>query len=79
MIEKNGKKITTSVRDVKRGDRIVVAGGSLATVMCLVRIPRTKNLFVLPGGLTITGGHPIRINGEWTTAREVHNAVQTAS
>jgi preprotein translocase subunit YajC len=32
MIQKNGKKITTSVRDVKRGDKMVVAGGSLATV-----------------------------------------------
>ena len=76
MVMQNGLTIKKSVKQVKKGDKILVSGGSLATVKCLIRIPRTKSLFVLPGGLTITGRHPMRINGKWTTARQLPNAIE---
>ena len=78
-MEKDGKRKNNSVINLKQGDKIVVADGSLATLKCLVRIPRTKILFVLPGGLAITGSHPMRINGEWTTARKLGNTVEMAN
>jgi len=67
------------VSNIKKGDKIVVADGTLATVTCLIRIARTKSIFTLPGGLAITGGHPMRINGQWTCARQVASAVETAN
>jgi len=78
-VEKDNLRLKTKVCNVKKGDKIVVADGTLATVTCLVRIARTKSICTLPGGLTITGGHPMRINGQWTTARQVSSAVKTTN
>ena len=57
----------TRVTEVRSGDKVLVADGSIATVRCLVRIARdpAKSLLVLPGGLTITKRHPIRVAGSW--------------
>jgi len=44
-----------------------VAGNGTAEVRCVVRIARSssKALLGFPGGLTITGKHPVRIAGRW--------------
>jgi Mg-chelatase subunit ChlD len=48
---------------VKPGDTLA----SGATVRCVVRIaiPRCTPMVTLPGGLTITQFHPVKIGGEW--------------
>ena len=63
----DGSRKQTAVVDIRKGDKVLVAGGALAEVRCLVRIARDarKNLLSLPGGLTITKRHPIRINDQW--------------
>jgi len=75
-----GERITRLVKDVRKGDKLVVADGT-ATVLCAVSIDRdpSKRLVSLPGGLTITGGHPIRIDGEWKLPREIETAVAEAN
>jgi len=73
------QKVETKVKDVRKGDKMVVADG-FATVKCVIRITRdaSKSLMSFPGGLTITKRHPIRLNGKWTqpcmvTSDEVAN------
>lgn len=72
-------KVTTSVKDVRKGDKIVVADG-FATVVCVAKIARSasKSLLKFPSGLTITKRHPIRINGEWTQPCKV-TSVETSN
>ena len=69
------QKTKTSVADVKKGDRVEVAGGT-AVVKCVVEIARDprKPLMTLPSGLTITARHPIRIDGRWTTSAALKSA-----
>lgn len=66
-VQVGAAKVPTSVKNVRKGDKIVVADG-FATVICVAKIARSasKSLLRFPGGLTITPRHPIRVNGEWT-------------
>jgi Mg-chelatase subunit ChlD len=66
VVSPQGQSIETRVSDVKMGDAVSVADGT-ARVRCVVRIARSpsKNLVALPGGLTITAKHPVRIAGKW--------------
>ena len=63
------------VSAVKRGDMVQTAAG-LATVACVARVARNpaKRLVRLPGGLTITGGHPVRRRGVWCLPRDQTDA-----
>lgn len=70
---------TVPVTEVRAGDKIMVADG-LATVKCVVCISRpNKSLMQLPGGLTITKRHPIRVNGAWMKPCEVEDATEVSN
>ena len=58
------------IRHVRAGDRVMISGGDVALVRCLVRIRRlaSKPLIALTDGLTITPSHPVRIDGVWRRA-----------
>lgn len=68
LIVRGNKPIKTVITNVKKDDTIVVANGQTATVKCLIKIARNaaKPLLCMPGGLTITPRHPVRVNGIWT-------------
>ena len=54
------------IEDVRAGDLVVAADGSLSRVRCTAKIARepAKLLVALPGGgPTLTPGHPVRVNG----------------
>jgi len=56
------------VKDIRKGDEIMTPTGKSATVLCTVKIARTKGKSIMvefPGGLKITPKHPIRVNGIW--------------
>ncbi|KAH3742699.1 Voltage-dependent calcium channel subunit alpha-2/delta-2 [Pelomyxa schiedti] len=60
------------ISELAKGDQVEISGGKVAKVVCLVELSRpNKNLVSFPGGLCITPGHPVRINGIWTTPREL--------
>eukprot|EP00927_Polykrikos_kofoidii_P023330 TRINITY_DN21530_c0_g1_i1.p1 TRINITY_DN21530_c0_g1~~TRINITY_DN21530_c0_g1_i1.p1 ORF type:complete len:759 (+),score=83.32 TRINITY_DN21530_c0_g1_i1:78-2279(+) len=61
---------------VKPGDQVCIADGGFATVRCVVQIYRSfsKGLIEGPGGLSITGGHPVRMLGEWRRPRDIWQA-----
>jgi len=61
------------VNEVRKGDRIRVSGGGTAVVECVVQIARAMNkpLVQLPNGPSITGGHPVRMAGEWRLPRNI--------
>ena len=67
VVDASGKHTETKLINVRKGDKVMVSGGELATVRCLVRITRDaiKPLLSFSTGLTITKRHPIRINGTW--------------
>jgi len=71
-VEVGNQRVKTSVKDVRKGDKIAVADG-FATVRCVVKITRSasKSLLAFPGGLTITKRHPIRVNGAWIQPSEI--------
>jgi hypothetical protein len=50
---------------VRRGDRLVVADGGTAEVVCVVKTQKNEKMVEFRGGLTISQGHPMRVNGEW--------------
>jgi hypothetical protein len=64
VITKNGE---TFMRDLKRGDKVKVAGNKESEVVCLVKLTSTNKpmLAVLEGGLYITPNHPILYEGIW--------------
>ena len=70
---------TTAVSAIKAGDTLLTASGT-GTVTCVVKIARDANtrMIALPGGLTITGGHPIRRGGKWCLPRDQDDAHHTA-
>eukprot|EP00746_Dinoflagellata_sp_MGD_P138916 gnl/MRDRNA2_/MRDRNA2_72470_c0_seq1.p1 gnl/MRDRNA2_/MRDRNA2_72470_c0~~gnl/MRDRNA2_/MRDRNA2_72470_c0_seq1.p1 ORF type:complete len:1023 (-),score=174.32 gnl/MRDRNA2_/MRDRNA2_72470_c0_seq1:198-3188(-) len=76
----NGQLVRTLVSEVKPGDRVCVSDG-IACVRCVVRISRSpqKGMVIFPGGLTITPGHPVRINGEWMRPRDVPTTLVTTN
>ena len=53
VVDASGKQTETRVLDVIKGDKVMVSGGELATVRCLVRIARdaTKPLLSFSTGL----------------------------
>ena len=62
-----------SVGALQRGDRVATDGG-FAEELCVVKTACTsgRRLFVqFEGGLRISPGHPIRIQGEWQYPWEV--------
>jgi adenylate kinase len=69
----SGGGVAKKIVSIKAGDVVSVAGGRTATVLHVVKIKREKNkpLIELPGGLMITGGHPVKIDGAWRLPREV--------
>lgn len=76
----NGQFARTLVSKVKPGDKVRVSNG-IASVRCVIRIARSpqKSMVTFPGGLTITPGHPVRINGEWMRPRDVPAGVVTTN
>lgn len=70
---------TTTIDTLKRGDKVLVAGG-IASVMCVIKISsHSKPLYELPSGLQITGKHPIRVKGMWHPARDITGAKEVAN
>eukprot|EP00729_Bicosta_minor_P013066 gene13066-5709_t len=55
---------TKRVRDIRRGDKVMTAGGGAATVLCVVKTEcpsGVAEMVQLPGGLKITPYHPVRL------------------
>jgi hypothetical protein len=75
-----GQFTRTLVSHVQPGDKVRVANG-IASVRCVVRIARSpqKSMVIFPEGLTITPGHPVRINGEWMRPRDLRAGVVTTN
>merc|ERR1711988_1504777 len=55
----------------------MVADGGYAAVRCVVQIDRSshKKLLSMPGGLTITGRHPVYWEGAWALPMELCSVV----
>eukprot|EP00811_Abedinium_folium_P002326 NODE_12131_length_1244_cov_3.585497.p1 GENE.NODE_12131_length_1244_cov_3.585497~~NODE_12131_length_1244_cov_3.585497.p1 ORF type:complete len:217 (-),score=62.77 NODE_12131_length_1244_cov_3.585497:237-887(-) len=84
VIDANGLEVSTAVAAVRGGDLVRVAGaGGAARVRCVAKIARgvaAKPLVQLPGGLTITPRHPVRVAaGIWRRAEEIEGALQAPS
>eukprot|EP01084_Bolivina_argentea_P306288 529264_1 len=62
--------------DIRPGDMVQVIDG-FAKVLLVVELARdkTRRMIELPGGLVITGGHPVRRNGLWCLPREQSDAM----
>eukprot|EP00604_Paraphysomonas_vestita_P000936 CAMPEP_0174819540 /NCGR_PEP_ID=MMETSP1107-20130205/2831_1 /TAXON_ID=36770 /ORGANISM="Paraphysomonas vestita, Strain GFlagA" /LENGTH=1055 /DNA_ID=CAMNT_0016033225 /DNA_START=867 /DNA_END=4034 /DNA_ORIENTATION=+ len=95
----NNKVKNLCISEVKAGQFVMVENGKFVEVKCLIEIYENednindfKQLVTLKGGLTLTGKHPIRINGEWkypqtlssnivewTTSKVVYNVVLESS
>lgn len=47
-------------------------------MLCVARIARApeKKLLALPGGLTITARHPVRVGGAWCLPRDLPDAAE---
>lgn len=69
------------LQDVKAGMRLKVADGSTARVLYAAKIARdaTKLLCRLPGGLTITTGHPVCVGGTWQRSADMKGAELVAT
>jgi adenylate kinase len=73
VVTNDGMEVKRRVPDLRPGDEVRVADAGLAKVRCVVRIARSpsKKLVALPGGLTITPKHPVRIAGKWMLPGEM--------
>merc|ERR1712072_120068 len=73
--DKSKKRLRVS--EVKPGDKLLTnwRTGEFSTVLVVYKIERPvdRPLVAFDGGLQITGGHPVRIDGEWRLPREVSN------
>ena len=81
------------ISELKAGQHVMVENGKFVSVKCVIEIYNDiKQLVTLKGGLSITGKHPIRIDGEWkypetldpiikerTTSNVVYNVVLESS
>ena len=72
-VVKNGQKITTLVKNLKKDDQLATATAATAKLVCLAKIMKTnpRKLAVLEGGLQITPTHPIRIDDQWKLPKDV--------
>ena len=71
----------TPLREVVAGDVLLGENGAAAAVTCVVRVrvpPRTP-LTLVPGGPTLSPGHPVRVSGHWLPARSVPGARAAAT
>ena len=57
--------IATPLHKLRAGDRVLVAGGEVATVKCVVELYYEGPMVHFAQGLHITATHPIRVNGKW--------------
>jgi len=64
------------VSEVAVADMVQVSGGEFARVLMVVQLKRDprRRMIALPGGLVITGGHPVRRDGVWCVPREQADA-----
>eukprot|EP00928_Gymnodinium_smaydae_P047513 TRINITY_DN31714_c0_g1_i1.p1 TRINITY_DN31714_c0_g1~~TRINITY_DN31714_c0_g1_i1.p1 ORF type:complete len:958 (+),score=173.89 TRINITY_DN31714_c0_g1_i1:64-2937(+) len=76
-VEDSGDEMPVQMQDVRAGDTLRVADGGIARVVCLAKIRRgcEKMMADLPGGLRITPGHPIFVDGEWRLPKDVEHVV----
>ena len=74
----NGLMQCKKVCDLAVGDMVQVDGGLFDRIRFVVQLRRDKRrrMLLLPGGLVITGGHPIRRNGVWCLPRNECDAVE---
>lgn len=77
----DGSFRTVAVQDVRKGDRLVVSDGGIATVLCVMQTASApvSPLFELAGGLTISGAHPVRLGGVWVKPSSVGRTVASGS
>jgi len=62
----DGSVVTKAARDICKGDCVLCADGSVATVICVVRTRLTANaplVKLTKSGLIITPWHPVRLDG----------------
>ena len=62
------------LKDIRKGDKIKRADGSVHTVVTVVKINCKDNciqLVELEGGLLVTPKHPVKINGSWIKPMEI--------
>lgn len=80
VVSPNGSHVPTLVCDVQPGHEVLVADGT-AQVRCVAQIARSplKKLLGLPCGLTITPGHPVRVQGKWQRPRDLPEFKQADS
>jgi hypothetical protein len=66
-ILKDERQEKTLVKDLKKGDQVIVAGDKTSTLKCLVKIKQDDptKLSVLENDLRITPRHPVFINEQW--------------
>jgi len=65
---------TKFVKDLVKGDQIASLDGETATIRCVVRTATFQgqtDMCELDGGLLITPGHPVRLQGNWVYPRDV--------
>jgi hypothetical protein len=64
------------VKDLKKDDDVLVAGGKTAKLECLVQINQTSasKLVNLKDGLRITPNHPIRVDEKWTLPKNIEGS-----
>lgn len=64
------------VKNLVKGDRIATPSGKGAAIRCVVRTSTFEgktDMCLLNGGLTITPGHPVKLQGEWVYPRDIVN------
>ena len=71
------------VRDIRRGDKVMTAGGGAATVLCVVKtacgVGGVTEMVQLPGGLAITPYHPVRVGGRWAFPKDLGVPAEVAA
>jgi hypothetical protein len=63
------------VKDLVKGDKIASPNGrTTPTIKCVVKTETYRgmtDMCQLEGGLLITPGHPVKLNGQWVYPRDV--------
>lgn len=62
------------VKDLTKGDEIASLNGTTATVKCVIKtstLTGVTDMCTLPGGLVITHGHPVKLQGRWVYPKSV--------
>lgn len=73
-VTRNGR--VDAIENVRVGDRVLDGNGVYREVQEVARVERGGKGLVKLGNLRITGGHPVKLAGEWVRPRDVGGAVR---